>query len=31
MEDEILKHPLQIDPRSSEDVEKGLAEVPVRV
>jgi small-conductance mechanosensitive channel len=31
MEDEVLKHPLHVDPRSPEDLELGLPEVPVRV
>jgi small conductance mechanosensitive channel len=31
MREEILKHPLQIDPRSEEDIEKGEVEVNVRI
>jgi small conductance mechanosensitive channel len=31
MREEILKHPLHIDPRSEEDIEKGEAEVNVRI
>lgn len=29
--DEVLKHPLRVDPRSPEDIQRGIEEVPVRV